>query len=117
MSTHVGSLIALALVGLTALGCQDEPRARILSPPSGQQFALGDTVHFNADVNSPYPLGPIDVDGDWRWTSDLDGLFGTRARFDYADLTVGVHLITLRVRNEGGATLRDQISLRIVEDN
>jgi hypothetical protein len=58
-------------------------------------------------VNSHEPLG-INLEGDWRWTSDLDGELGDTPLFVRTDLRVGEHLITLRVRNASGLLLRDQ---------
>ena len=88
--------------------CTDGPRVGITSPLPDQVFLVGDTVWFQAGVNSPEPLG-IEVSGDFLWSSDLDGALGERALFFRLDLTPGEHLVTLRVRNRRDVVLRDQV--------
>jgi hypothetical protein len=97
---------------ILAFACDKNPYATIQSPADGTQFAPGDTIWFHGEVNSPYPLG-IEAEGDWRWTSDLDGELGETALFSRTDLSLGEHLITLRVRNDRGVVLRDQVRILI----
>ena len=96
------------LIMILALGCDEGAHVTISSPEPNSHVLQGDTVLFHGEVNSPYPLG-IDVEGDWRWTSDIDGLIGTTALFARSDLSVGEHLITLRVENRQAVVLRSQV--------
>lgn len=101
-------ILSATLIMILALGCDGGPRVTISSPELNSHVLQGDTVLFHGEVNSPYPLG-IDVEGDWRWTSDIDGLIGTTALFARSDLSVGEHLITLRVENRQAVVLRSQL--------
>jgi len=102
----------MLLAAILTTACDQNAYATIGSPPDEARFAPGDSIWFHGEVNSPYPLG-IEVDGDWRWTSDLDGELGERALFWRTDLSAGEHLITLRVRNDQGVVLRDQVRILI----
>ncbi len=101
------TLIALALGLLLTTGCEPTAYATIGSPVNDSTYAVGDSIWFHGEVNSNEPLG-INVEGDFRWTSDLDGELGDTPLFIRADLSPGEHLITLRVRNSRGLVLRDQ---------
>jgi len=106
----ISAAVLLGAVATTA--CQPNSYATIGSPVAGAHYAAGDSIWFQGEVNSDHPLG-IAVEGDWRWTSDLDGELGDRALFRRSDLSTGEHLITLRVRNSDGLVLRDQARIFI----
>ena len=107
------AIVAAVLLGAVATtACQPDSYATIGSPVAGAHYVTGDSIWFQGEVNSDHPLG-LAVEGDWRWTSDLDGELGDRALFRRNDLSIGEHLITLRVRNTDGLVLRDQARIFI----
>ncbi|MCI0497509.1 MAG: right-handed parallel beta-helix repeat-containing protein [Thermoplasmata archaeon] len=61
-----------------------------ISPSTAE---AGETVHMEGHGSG----GEIT---DFEWTSDIDGVVGTEASIDVDDLSVGDHLISLRVRND-----------------
>lgn len=96
---------------IVLLACKEPgTAAAIVSPDNRAHYAAGDSIWFQGEVGSDHPVG-IAVEGDWIWTSDLDGQLGNRALFRRNDLSVGEHLITLRVRNAEGLVLRDQVRI------
>lgn len=103
---------ALVIACLGVAGCERSSYATIMMPVNMATYAVGDSVIFRAEVNSNRPL-EISEEGDWRWTSDLDGELGGTALFARNDLSMGEHLITLRVQNSAGVVLRDQIRIFI----
>ena len=111
---HARPAIAAAVLlgAVAATACQPKSYATIGSPVAGATYAAGDSIWFQGEVNSDHPLG-IGGEGDWHWTSDLDGELGDRALFRRNDLRIGEHLITLRVGNAEGLVLRDQVRIFI----
>jgi hypothetical protein len=97
----------MLLAASLTTGCESGAYANIGSPKNDSTYVAGDTIWFQGEVNSNEPLG-IDLQGDWRWTSDLDGDLGDTPLFVRTDLSRGEHLITLRVRNSAALVLRDQ---------
>jgi hypothetical protein len=105
------SLLGVAVITLVA--CQGpDAKASISSPDNLAHYVAGDSIWFQGEVGSNHPVD-IAVQGDWVWTSDLDGELGDRALFRRNDLSLGEHLITLRVRNDAGLVLRDQVRIFI----
>ncbi len=102
------------LIFAGVLGCGPDTYATMNSPKHEAVYASGDTIRFSAEVNSDTPLG-INREGDWRWTSDVDGDLGNTALFFRSDLSVGEHLITLRVMNVRDVVLRDRAKIRVVD--
>jgi hypothetical protein len=101
------SVIVVCVAAALTTGCEPTAYATIGSPKSDSTYVAGDTIWFQGEVNSNDPIGIIS-DGDWVWTSDLDGELGATPLFVRTDLSRGEHLITLRVRNSAGLLLRDQ---------
>ena len=99
--------LAILLAAPLTIGCDSGAYANIGSPKNDSTYVAGDTIWFQGEVNSHEPIG-INLEGDWRWTSDLDGELGDTPLFVRTDLSRGEHLITLRVRNSAGLLLRDQ---------
>jgi hypothetical protein len=111
---QIATYMILCTIAVGSASCgRGDAYATIGSPIDGQEAIVGDTVWFQGEVNSKFPLG-IELEGDWRWTSDLEGLIGDRPLFVRTDLSPGEHLITLRVINDRGITLRDEARLTIV---
>jgi hypothetical protein len=105
---RIATTAVLALALAAAASCGPDAYTTISSPREGAHYVAGDTLWFHGEVNSAFPLD-IAVEGDWRWTSDLDGVLGDRALFWRKDLTVGEHVVTLRVLNNRGLVLRDRV--------
>ena len=62
-----------------------------------------DTIDFygtGSDSTDPYPTEIVE----WQWSSDIDGVLGTSEDISLSsnDLTVGVHTISFRVKDERG---------------
>lgn len=106
---------ALMIASLVTTACDRGAHATIVSPIDHAHYLAGDSIWFQGEVSSDLrePLG-IAVEGDWRWTSDLDGELGARALFRRHDLSLGEHIITLRVRNDRDLVLRDQVRIVVV---
>jgi len=103
---------AVLASSVAVIGCRPDAYVTMTSPEDGETYVVGDTVQFRAEVNSRQ-LIEIAHDGDWRWTSDLDGELGYSPLVLRTDLSVGEHLITIRVRNSGGYVLRDQAMIHV----
>jgi hypothetical protein len=109
--TLATALLILGLTGLSA--CRPAIYATISSPKNGEVFTVGEDILFHAEVNSDHPVA-IQHEGDWLWTSDLDGNLGGTPLVYRNDLSVGEHLITLRVRNSADVVLREQVKIFVV---
>jgi len=79
----------------------------IISPADGA------TIH----VNGTFIGTAEDIDIPWgdsltfSWSSDVDGHLGNGSHFNFTDLSVGVHNITLEVTDSDGLILTDMITI------
>jgi hypothetical protein len=98
-------IVVLALLAVvSAPGCKDKgPHVTIGIPQNESHFALGDTIHFAADLNSDTDPGRISLDA-WRWVSDRDGQLGTSPRLDTPNLSAGKHVVTVSVPHRLGTS-------------
>jgi hypothetical protein len=92
----------LGLSGLALGGSSNIPLVGIYTPDTGFRYPQGATVllHANAwDIEDLYMDGPSVT-----WTSNKDGLIGTGRLTSAVDLSVGVHVITMRATDSSGAS-------------
>ena len=104
-------------VAIVVGGPNIEPQCGIDAPESGSGFVVGQNITFTAmasDDNINNSLLQI------SWTSDIDGVFNTTAPSTDGDLTVvydalsiGNHIITLKVEDEVGGLCSDTVSLAV----
>ncbi|MDH3296794.1 MAG: leishmanolysin [Gemmatimonadota bacterium] len=127
-SDRVRVVATLAALGLFAAACQSSnedcsvtdtcpntaPSASITSPANSSTFDEFVSVAFAGsatDAEDGTLTGAALV-----WTSSLDGAIGTGVSFNKADLSVGVHTITLTATDSEGAagTASIQITILVV---
>jgi hypothetical protein len=101
----------------------------IFSPNQGDSTLQGGTVTFaalaiHADATGLSADGSFGRNALYEWSSSLDGAFGGDANgFDYTALTVGTHVITLRVTDDDtlnggtGATATASVTITIRAPN
>ncbi|MEC7988033.1 MAG: hypothetical protein VX278_22890 [Myxococcota bacterium] len=95
----------------------EEPSCLILSPVDGDYFASGDTVSFSAEAtDAETPTEDLIV----TWLSDSDGVLGTsnpsstgEILFSHTGFSIGSHLITMRVEDDGGGECTDILLLNV----
>jgi len=125
-SDRVRVVATLAALGLFAAACTSSnencdvtdtcpntaPSASITSPANGSMFDEFVAVAF-AGSGSDAEDGSLTA-ASLVWTSDLDGPIGTGVSFNKADLSVGVHTITLTASDSEGATGTASVQVTIV---
>lgn len=85
------------------------PTVKIMSPLNGSSRKIG-PVSFTASAN--------DVDGyidSYEWSSSIDGALSSSSSFT-RNLSLGKHLITLKVRDNEGKVSRTRAEITIVEN-
>jgi TonB family protein len=92
----------------------NRPTAAITAPPAGASFPVGTPVTFAGTGTDPED-GSLS-EGSMVWTSDLDGELGTGESLTTADLSIGVHTITLTVEDSHGSTNIYPITVPIVDN-
>jgi hypothetical protein len=100
--------------GLVAFGGGgNAPMAHILTPDTGKSFPLGATVILHSsgwDLEDRALTGASVV-----WTSSLDGVIATGRITGSAELSVGVHLITMTATDSGGLSTSDTTTITITD--
>lgn len=86
------------------------PTAIILGPENGGTYPLGGKVPFHG-VASDREDGTFS--DTLTWSSDLDGMLGAGPRFTIADLTPGVHEITLQASDSDGEKSSSSVHIKI----
>jgi hypothetical protein len=102
-------------VAVTTSGCsQAGPRVQITLPPDGARFTQGATIRFEGAGGGHIsdPTGPPLPSSAWVWTSDRDGVLGEGPNLERNDLSIGAHVITLRVDAWRGP-LEDEITIHV----
>jgi len=92
------SLITSRPLRVTA-GASDPPPTAVIDAITPNPVGEGETVSFTGH-------GTDGGDGyvtNYEWSSSLDGLVSGEATFSTSELTYGVHTITFKVRDNGGA--------------
>lgn len=85
--------------------------ASIISPDNGATYSRGQTIHFTATAADP-------IDGTLSgnalsWTSSRDGSIGQGKDFSLSSLSVGTHVITLKVTDSTGVTKTTTATIEI----
>ena len=91
------------------------PVVSISSPSSGDVFTDDQFVSFVATAND---AEDGDLTAEISWESDVDGPIGNGGTFDTDALSIGVHLITASVTDNGGAgqTGHSSVSIEVVPE-
>ncbi len=87
------------------------PTASIVKPDTGDHFKEQTPVEFIGSGSDP--------DGEiieWIWTSDVDGEFGSSQRFNYSELSLGRHDVTLTVVDDDALRYTDTFTIWIEID-
>jgi PKD repeat protein len=85
------------------------PTVLITAPGHGATYATEATIAFAGKANDDEDG---DIAADLVWTSSIDGQIGTGGSFG-AVLSDGVHTITARVTDSGGASGSDAVSITV----
>lgn len=89
------------------------PIAIIDEPSSGSDFCVGSGITFRGDASDANEPGGLS-DSAFSWRSDRDGSLGTGSVRVIGSLSVGTHIITLRVTDPQGAWDEESISVDIL---
>lgn len=110
----VAVLCGAVLVGATSSCSEAGPQVEIFLPPDGARFTQGDTIRFEGAGGGHIsdPAGPPLPSSAWVWMSDRDGVLGEGPNLERSDLSVGEHVITLRVDAWRGP-LEDEITIHV----
>ncbi len=84
------------------------PRAYIIAPDSGSEFAFGETIVFRGAALDTED-GPLDDTVPITWTAHLSGTLGTGAELWVSGLVTGAHRITLTATDSDGQIGTDEI--------
>lgn len=96
-------------VRLERVGCiNNPPTVTITSPPDGTMYPTSTLVTFTGTA-SDIEDGPLT--GDIVWTSSIDGSLGPDGGSVSYVLSDGVHTITAKVTDSGGAMATDSITV------
>jgi serine protease len=89
------------------------PTASIDQPANGATPCSGETVVFRGSAFDPNQPGGL-PDSAFAWRSNVNGSLGTGATRPVSTLSVGAHVITLRVTDDGGLWHEAGINLTIL---
>ncbi|MEM1086053.1 MAG: hypothetical protein AAGI48_18225, partial [Verrucomicrobiota bacterium] len=87
-----------------------KPVVVITSPADASTSNDGDSVTFTATATDAEEGS---VAASLSWSSDVDGIIGTGATFNYAALTPGLHVITATATDSGSAEGSDSVSIAV----
>ncbi|MEM1085023.1 MAG: Ig-like domain-containing protein, partial [Verrucomicrobiota bacterium] len=112
---HVLTATATDGAGLTGVASvtvtvTEPPVVTIISPADSSTSNEGDSVTFTATATD---AEDGNVEASLSWSSDVDGVIGTGATFNYAALTPGPHVITATATDSGLATGSDSVSITV----
>ena len=88
----------------------DPPEVSIAAPGEGTRWGVGQPIDF---VGSATVAAGDDVTLSWR--SDRDGEIGSSDSIEFASLSAGQHVITLRAEDETGAVGRDSVVIDVID--
>ncbi|MBK8990051.1 MAG: S8 family serine peptidase [Chloroflexi bacterium] len=89
------------------------PTATIDQPASSASFCQGETIIFRGSAFDPNQPAGV-PDSAFAWRSNVNGGLGTGATRPISTLSVGAHVITLRVTDDGGLWDEDSINVTIL---
>jgi len=91
------------------------PSVQILTPEDNQVFYPTQQVALQGEA---YDLEDgMPDDQAYHWSSSIDGVLGNGASLNTAELTTGVHLVTLVVTDSDGMDSQAEITIVITEEN
>ncbi|MBI4836372.1 MAG: hypothetical protein HY817_03875, partial [Candidatus Abawacabacteria bacterium] len=89
------------------------PTVEIASPIDGSEFLLGNKMSFRGLA---YDMEDGELDASATWTSSIDGELGKRIPFEYSNLSLGSHVITLSVTDSAGKSVESTVNVTITEN-
>lgn len=95
ITVSVGEVSRSIQIRVLAREAPVDPTVKIVSPEWGDQFTLGDTVYFAAEVKGDVNVNP--GSGAVVWSSSRDGRIGSGTNFSSDALTAGSHQIVATV--------------------
>ncbi|MEC7987526.1 MAG: SUMF1/EgtB/PvdO family nonheme iron enzyme [Myxococcota bacterium] len=108
---------SVADLAITVGGQNNPPLCELYTPEAGSGYVLGQNIEFTGTAND------VDIDNSLlniTWESNIDGVFDTTAANSageltlvYDGLTVGNHIVTLKVEDEVGGICSDTVSLTV----
>ena len=93
-----------------AIGGNVPPTVTVGSPANGGTFFVGETISFTGTA-SDFEDG--DLTANMTWSSSQDGVIGSGGSFTSSSLSIGSHVITASVVDNGSLTGLDQISIEV----
>jgi len=101
-------------IRLTILNVNDPPTAKIVAPDNGTIYYKDRYLFFSGKGDDPdLPFGES---LSYEWRSDIDGEIGREANITIYYISVGTHIITLRVTDSGGLYAEDNITIIVKPD-
>lgn len=88
------------------------PRAYVIEPENGSQFAFGETIVLRGATLDTED-GPLDETSPLTWTSSVSGTLGTGTELWVSDLVTGAHRITLSVVDSDGMPGADAVVIYV----
>jgi PKD repeat protein len=105
--TDTGGASANAFTTVTV---NESPGVNITAPENGAGFVPGDQVTFTGTAAD---LEDGDLSPAIEWSSSIDQALGTGASINVSTLSSGTHTITASVKDTGGKTASDAITITI----
>lgn len=91
------------------------PTATITQPDTGAAFCVGQTIIFRGSAIDPNQPGGL-PESAFAWRSNVNGNLGTGSTRPVSTLSVGSHIVTLRVTDNGGLWDEASINLTILSN-
>ena len=118
VGTHVVTLAATDRGGVTVtasitieIAPNAAPTVAITSPSEGASLTVGDLVTFIGSAVDPED--GVLSGASLIWTSDRDGTIGTGMTFSRADLSIGMHVVTLTATDRHGASASASVTVAV----
>lgn len=110
-AVNAAGAVGLAQVEISLLEANTAPTVTIEAPSSGSSYTAGSEIRFEGSAldTQDGALGGESL----RWSSNLDGQFGSGSPLDFSSLTQGDHTVTLTAIDSFGLTGTDSISLTV----
>jgi len=89
------------------------PVVNITSPRNGKSFSENSTITFSGTAIDPED-GKITNGSIFEWSSNITGIFAYGKNVNYSSLPLGIHKITLKVKDSQNLTGKDSIIIKII---